>query len=159
MKRGGPLKSDPAKQRAWRERSKPLARGAGMQQRSTAPRRRQAVSPASPAQRAKVAELECLVTGCSRTDCHPAHLIDRSIGGDDDPRAVVPLCGSHHRAYDSEGLSLLEHLEPTYRAELAYAVELVGLVRALQRITNQRWRADREIEPPAGYVDSMGAEL
>jgi hypothetical protein len=158
VKRGGSLKRDPAKQREWARRSKPLSRGAGPARRAE-PRRRQAVSPASPAQRKKVAELDCIVAGCERTGCHPAHLIDRSIGGDDDPRAVVPLCGEHHRAYDSEGLSLLEHLEPGHRAELAYAVELVGVVAALQRITNQRWRPDREIEPPVGYVDSMGAEL
>jgi hypothetical protein len=66
------------------------------------------------------------------------HLIDRSLAGDDDPRAVVPGCWRCHRLYDEGEISLLEHLEPRYRAELAYAVELVGLLAALRRITNSR---------------------
>ena len=51
----------------------------------------------------------------------------------------MPGCRRCHRAYDEGGLSLLEHLEPRFRAELAYAVELVGLLAALRRITNARW--------------------
>jgi hypothetical protein len=71
------------------------------------------------------------------------HLIDRSLGGDDDPRAVVPACWRCHRLYDEGRLSLLEHLERRYRAELAYAVELAGLLGALRRITNARWAQER----------------
>lgn len=93
-----------------------------------------AVSPASPAQRAKVAGRSCIA--CGRGGCHPAHLIDRSIGGDDNPLAVVPLCPGCHRGYDEEGLDLLPFLEPDYRAEIAYAVILVGIARAYRRITN-----------------------
>jgi hypothetical protein len=74
------------------------------------------------------------------------HLIDRSLGGDDDPRAVVPACWRCHHLYDSGEISLLEHLEPRYRAELAYAVELVGLLPALRRITNSRWVRESEGE-------------
>lgn len=96
------------------------------------------MSPASPAQRAKCAGEPCVVCG-TRRGTHPVHLIDRSLGGDDDPRAVVPGCRRCHRAYDEGGLSLLEHLEPGHRRELAYAVELVGLISALRRITNARW--------------------
>lgn len=80
----------------------------------------------------------CVV--CDQGPCHPAHLIDRSLGGDDHPLAVVPLCPAHHRAYDEGGLSLLEHLEPRWRDELAHAVRLVGMVAALQRVTNERWQ-------------------
>ena len=69
------------------------------------------------------------------------HLIDRSLGGDDDPRITVPGCRRCHRLYDEGRLSLLEHLESSHRAELAYAVELVGLLAALRRITNRRWAA------------------
>jgi hypothetical protein len=42
----------------------------------------------------------------------------------------VPRC---HRLYDDGAISILEHLEPHYRAELAYAVVLVGLVAAIER--------------------------
>jgi hypothetical protein len=104
--------------------------------RREAPRRR-SISPASNAQRAKVRDRACIV--CARGPCHPAHLIDRALGGNDDPRAVVPLCPSCHRLYDDGTLSLLEHLEPRWREELAYAVELVGMLAALQQITNSRW--------------------
>lgn len=100
------------------------------------------ISPASPAQRERIRGRVCVVCGSELV--HPAHVIDRSIGGDDDPRAVVPLCPPHHRAYDDEkSLDLLPHLEPHYREELAYAVQLVGLVAALERITNEHWTTER----------------
>jgi hypothetical protein len=102
------------------------------------------ISPASPAQRERIRGRVCCVTDCFAEFVHPAHLIDRSLGGDDDPRAVVPLCPPHHREYDDDKtLDLLPHLEPHFRVELAYAVELVGLVTALERITNDRWTTER----------------
>jgi hypothetical protein len=103
---------------------------------------RRAVSPASEAQRAKVRDAPCVRCGAPGP-CHPAHLIDRSLGGDDDPRAVVPLCAACHRLYDEGGCSLLEHLEPHYRVELAYAVELVGLLAAVNRVTNDHYEPRR----------------
>lgn len=108
--------------------------------RTAAPRKRRSISPASTAQREKIrTEAACIV--CQSELVHPAHVIDRSLGGDDDPRAVVPLCPLHHREYDDGHLSILEYLEPHRRDELAYAVELVGLITALERITNEKWRA------------------
>lgn len=101
-----------------------------------APKRR-AVSPASASQRAKVAVETCVV--CQADYVQPSHLIDRSLGGDDDARAVVALCPEHHREYDDGFLSLVEYLEPHYREEVAYAVMTVGIVRALERLTNCRW--------------------
>ena len=96
------------------------------------------VSVASREQRAAVAERRCIVCGGSPTD--PAHLLPRSLAddGDGDPRAVVPLCREHHRAYDEGGLSLLAHLEPHYREAVAFAVSRVGLVATLRRVTNDR---------------------
>ena len=96
------------------------------------------VSVASREQRAAVAEQRCIVCGASPTD--PAHLLPRSLAddGDGDPRAVVPLCREHHRAYDEGGLSLLAHLEPHYREAIAFAVSRVGLVATLRRVTNDR---------------------
>jgi hypothetical protein len=104
---------------------------------------RRAVSPASPAQREKCSGKPCVACG-SPFQTVPAHLIDRAQGGDDDPRITVPLCPGCHNAYDGRAgmqrLDLLPFLEPGHREELAYAVQLVGLVRALQRITNSHWR-------------------
>lgn len=114
------------------------------------PKARRAISPAHPSQRARVAGKVCVVSDCEATHCHPAHLIDRSLGGDDDPRSVVPLCPQHHREYDDDHtLSLLEHLEPHFREELAYAVEQIGLMGALKRITNRHWIVD----PRDAYKD------
>lgn len=76
--------------------------------------------------------------------CHPAHLIDRSLTtiGQDDPRAVIPLCPAHHRLYDDPigtgGIDLLPYLEPHFRVEIAFAVERVGLLTTLRRVTNDR---------------------
>jgi hypothetical protein len=104
---------------------------------------RGAISPATPEQRAKVKGKACV--RCRRAGpCQPAHLIDRSLAsvGADDSRAVIPLCPECHRAYDEESISLLEHLEPHYREELAFAVERVGLLTALFRISNERWKPE-----------------
>lgn len=96
---------------------------------------------ASRAQRLKVSNSPCVVCGRRRGDVRidPAHVIDRSLGGGDDPMEVVALCAEHHRRYDEGELSLLEYLEPAYRAELAFAVGLHGLLRVLERTTNERW--------------------
>jgi hypothetical protein len=125
----------PTRSAEGRPRSSPLKRG-------TPPKRRKAISPASPAQRKRIAERSCVV--CARQPCDPAHLIDRSLGGTNDERAVVPLCRDHHRAYDEERLSILEFLEPRFREELAYAVENFGLLTTLQRVTNSRWVPEKE---------------
>lgn len=46
------------------------------------------------------------------------------------PDAVVPLCASHHRLYDSHLLNILPYLT---REEVANAVESVGKIRAARR--------------------------
>ena len=111
-------------------------------------KRRKPVSPASPAQRERVKGKCCI--RCGNQPVHPAHLIDRGMGGDDHPHAVVPLCFECHRLYDTGKVSILEHLEPHHRDELAYAVRLVGLICALERVTNERWRPVLEAEPQGG---------
>ena len=78
-----------------------------------------------------------------------AHLIDRSLFPDKygDPRRVVPLCREHHEAYDAHTLDLLPYLEPNHRSELARAVECVGLLATLQRVTGAtQARLDELIE-------------
>ena len=95
------------------------------------------MSPASAAQRAKVAGRKCLV--CGRVPCDPAHLVARSVGGCDEADCVVPMCRPCHRAFDDGRLDLLPHLEPRYRAEIAHAVLHVSLVALLRRLTGERW--------------------
>lgn len=125
MKRS-PLTADPLKVQAFQQRAR----------RASKPKRGP-VSPASKAQREHVRDQSCLVCGADHV--HPAHLIDRSLlpVGADDARAVVPLCPTHHRAYDLHELSLLEYLEPRFRVELAFAVERFGLLSTLQRVTGE----------------------
>lgn len=112
----------------------------GLEGRKSA-RKSHPISPASPAQRAKVRDLPCLVCGRDRYEAaiHPAHLASRPQGGGDDPLDVVPLCAEHHRLFDDGRLSILEHLEPRYRDEVAQAVRHMGLIGALHRLTGDRY--------------------
>jgi hypothetical protein len=95
-------------------------------------------------QQEAVRDKACIV--CTASPCDPAHLIDKSLATDlGDPRAVVPLCRRCHRAYDEGGLDLLPYLEPRWRVELAFAVERVGLLSTLQRVTNDKsWSTLRD---------------
>lgn len=99
----------------------------------------------------------CIV--CWRTPTDRAHVIDRSLAPDPygDPRRVVFLCREHHDAYDAHTLDLLPYLEPHHRTELARAVELVGLVTTIERVTGMAWRAHPMLPmaaaTPAGGLD------
>lgn len=106
--------------------------------RAAATLARAPISPASPAQRDKVRGLACVA--CSEHPVDPMHLIPRGMTtvGQDSPLAVVPACRPCHEAYDTGLLDLLPHLEPAWRAELAFAVERVGLITTLRRVTNDR---------------------
>lgn len=81
----------------------------------------------------------CIHCGGPATD--PLHVIPRGVLGDgqEDERATVNACRDCHRLYDTGALSLLEDLETTGRAELAFAVERYGLLNTLARVTNERW--------------------
>src|SRR5690606_13786416 len=120
MKRSAPLRRDPEKARAWRERSKPLRVGSYTLEKRAKPKRRP-VSPASPEQRQKVKGARAIVSG--KTPCDPAHIVSRSLGGCDDPLCVAPLTREEHRAYDRGELDLLPHLiAHGYVAELQHAL-------------------------------------
>jgi len=106
--------------------------------RRLTPLRRTAVSPASEAQRAKVAGQPCLV--CGKRPVDPAHLVPRSLGGCDDAQCCVPLCRACHGSYDRGELDLLARLEPRYRAELAHALAHLSLPSLLRLVTGTRWR-------------------
>lgn len=134
------LRTNPAKTRAFKQgvragKSSGLARNGSTLKRKASKPKARAVSPATPSQRAKIRGLLCIV--CGSANVTPTHLIDRSIGGGDDPLDVVPCCPGCHRSYDEGGLDLLPFLEPDWREELAQAVRLAGLARAYRRITNE----------------------
>jgi len=98
---------------------------------------RRAPFGASEAQREKIIGSACVV--CRQTKgITPAHLAPRSQGGCDHPDCVVPLCWTHHRAYDTARLELLPHLEPQWRAEVAHAVSHLGLIGAVRRLAPGR---------------------
>lgn len=118
----------------------PLARGEKPLKRTAPKKRSGAISPATPAQRAAIEGRACIV--CAGYPCSPSHLIDRSLAPafGDDPRITVPLCDARcHREYDEGFLDLSPYLEPHWRESVAAAVEAVGLLAALRRITNKRW--------------------
>jgi hypothetical protein len=115
--------------------------------RRLTPLRRTPVTPASEAQRAKVAGQACLV--CGKRPVDPAHLVPRSLGGCEDAHGCVPLCRARHRSYDRGELDLLAQLEPSYRAELAHALAHLSLLSLLRLVTGTRWRpVDRTASSP-----------
>jgi hypothetical protein len=123
-----------------------LRRGGRLRRRTrlrrTAPLERAPSLSASPAQRAKVSGLRCIVCGAA-TGIDPAHLVPRALGGCDEAACVVPVCRVHHRAYDAAGLDLVPFLEPDWRTEAAHAVLHLGLAGALRRLGGRR-AADEE---------------
>jgi hypothetical protein len=131
-----------------RRRQKGLRRRARLERRAAlrrlTPLRRTPVSPASEAQRAKVAGQACLV--CGKRPVDPAHLAPRSLGGCEDAHCSIPLCRACHRRYDRGELDLLPRLEPGYRTELAHALAHLSLLSLLRLVTGTRWRpADADI--------------
>lgn len=93
-------------------------------------------TPASPAQRSKVQEEGCRVSGEQGGHVHPAHVTDRALGGCDDPLCVAGLRADLHRRYDMGDFDLLPFLS---MAEQAHAVGHRGILRALQETTGERW--------------------
>ncbi len=102
--------------------------------------RKSGISPASPAQRRKVAGQRCLVCGAS--PCDPAHVIPRSAGGCNEPDCVVPICRDCHDAQHNGKLDLLSYLEPDHRAEQAHAVLHVGIEGARLRTAPSAYREE-----------------
>ena len=109
--------------------------------RTTGVKKRRPISAASTGQRLAVQGRACIVCARAEGSCDPAHVISRAAlsEGQDDPKAVVPMCRPCHEKYDRGELSILEFLEPHRREILAYAVERYGLLRTLQRVTNSHW--------------------
>lgn len=75
---------------------------------------------------------------CHRWPAEAAHIIPRSRvspGRGENRLNIVPLCRAHHQAFDGLRLDILPYLT---LGEQAYAVELVGLVEALRRVSGMR---------------------
>jgi hypothetical protein len=104
-----PLRRSAAPARRTPLRRTPLRPGPWRKPADEASGGRRAPFGASEAQREKIAGGACVV--CAQTKgVTPAHLAPRSLGGCDHPDCVVPLCWTHHRAYDTGRLELLPYL-------------------------------------------------
>jgi hypothetical protein len=137
LRRSTPLRSAPGPLRQLPLRRTPLRPGPWRTPGDGATNGRPAPFGASAAQREKIVGGACVV--CRQTKgITPAHLAPRSLGGCDHPDCVVPLCWTHHRAYDTGRLELLPHLEPRWRAEVAHAVSHLGLIGAVRRLAPER---------------------
>lgn len=127
-----------------------------MKRMATAPRRsKPSFTPASPDQRAKVAELGyCLGCGVEASEyvlIDPAHVVPRSKGGCNHPDCVIPLCrlavggGGCHRRYDDGELDLMAVIAGRWPAEIRevqHALEHLNPVAVIQQLANDRieWR-------------------
>jgi hypothetical protein len=135
---------------------KPLGRNVGLARKPLERKARPhspkpSFTPASKAQREKVRDARCLVTGQDRFEATIdfAHLWPRSKGGCDDPLCGVPLVRMVHRDFDDGKFDLLPYLRPSgdhrrFLPELQHMVEHADgdLVAVLERLTGHRveWR-------------------
>ena len=104
-------------------------------------KRKGGFTPASTEQRAKVKAQGCRVTADHGPHVQPAHVTPRSLGGCDHPDCTVGLRADLHRLYDmGEDVGLLERLT---LEEQAHAVTHLGILGALERTTNERWKPIR----------------
>jgi hypothetical protein len=90
--------------------------------------------------RCRVKDLHC------DGDLEAAHVVERSRDAERvvQPCDVVPLCTFHHARYDARRISILAEL--TYE-EQAAAVDKLGIVRALRRLTSGQTEAvDRPVD-------------
>jgi hypothetical protein len=117
-------------------------------------RKRRPISPASPAQKAKIAGARCVHCGAPATD--PMHLWPRDLGGCDDPSCVLPGCRACHRAFDEGALDLLADLVRHHKAEIAHAQLHTDPISLLERLTgcevvlHARHTRQRYPGPPTG---------
>jgi hypothetical protein len=131
LKRSGPMRRVSEKRAPQvRKQGSTLKRGRGF--------------AVAPAQREKVRDLPCIVTGQDRNEAviHPMHLWDRGRGGCDDPLCVVPGRADIHRLYDEYKIDLLPALiNGGYFPEMAHVIEAhdVSPTQLLERLTNVRW--------------------
>lgn len=154
MKQGAPLKRNPETLRAFQQRGRKSSARAlrvSAQAYAATPKasRRQAISPASPAQREAVNGRACVSCGTTASEyvaVDPAHVFPRGRGGCEDPLCVVPLCrnlfnGGCHAAYDEGRLDLLAVFVTgweRWREHFAHALTHSMPVELLERMANAR---------------------
>lgn len=105
--------------------------------------RRAPISPASPAQRSKVAGRASIVSG--QSPCDPAHVWPRGRGGCNSVDCVIALTRLEHQAFDNGDLDILPYLiDHGCWVEMAHAVLVhqVDPIALLQRLTGDRWMVD-----------------
>lgn len=136
-----PLKRDPDKQRAWRQRSKGLKRTGGPKR--TGGLKRTPIARKNPERRAKMFErnfgergdpvraMMCLASGHRSDPCsgpiQACHAIARGMGGvKGDRRCLVPLCAKHHRASGEHGTSQREAFEKKHKIDLVAEAERIA---------------------------------
>lgn len=129
-------------------------------------KRRQAVSPASPAQRAKKAAGASIISGATE-GLDPAHICPRDLGGCDHPDCVVALTRAEHEAFDhpdhrtGKRLDILPHLiAHNCIDELCHALRHYrgDLIALLERVTGEKWAPLDDIRR-AGFQVGCGDKV
>jgi hypothetical protein len=110
---------------------------------------------ASSAQRAKVDELPCIVTGAEKIEgaaVDAAHLWPRSMGGCSLALCVVPLRRDIHELFEDGQFDLYPYLTPArhsdaWKPELFHALEHadMSMTRLLHELTGERHLPESEI--------------
>ena len=121
------MRTDPAKLRAWRERSRPL--------RSASSLKRTKALPRTNRKRAAKRKAECFgpqAQACRETSCcvlhcdapaEPHHEPPRSLGGID--RDCVPLCREHHQRRHDTGAASFWHWCGVDFGRVKYRMQLI----------------------------------
>lgn len=84
-------------------------------------------------------EGKCRVSFCARPAGDAAHVVPRSLGGEQKDESTVPLCREHHTRFDSHDFDLLPYL--TYE-EQAEAVRIVGIEQARMRLAPSAYKTE-----------------
>jgi hypothetical protein len=97
---------------------------------------------ASPEQKRKVQLQGCRLSAWTfeTGTVHPAHIVDRGVGGCDSELCIIGLRGDLHREYDRGELSILEHLT---LEEQSHAALHLGLLGAVKRTTGESYVPER----------------
>jgi hypothetical protein len=156
--RGGLQRRKPLERRTPLKAHSELKRGAELKR--TAGPKRSCFTPASEAQKEKVARQ------CSRVwqldwaedeaIIDPAHIVSRAKGGCDHEDCIVPLPRMAHRLYDRGELDILPYLTLD---EQAHAVAHLGILGALRRTTGERYVPARGSDNPKKRLRDALADL
>jgi hypothetical protein len=135
--KGGPI------EKPERRKTGPKGLTRSAMKRNPSKLKRGPLGHASEEQKAKVQLQGCRVSAWTHESgaIHPAHVVDRGVGGCDSELCVVGLRADLHREYDREELDLLPYLT---LEEQAHAVSHLGILGALKRTTGDNYIPERE---------------